>query len=347
MAIRTGIVGLGYWGPNLLRTFSADSDCELVAGCDRDSARLTKFERQYPTVRFTTEVKDLLSDSSIDLVVLATPTETHFPLAKAALLAGKHVFIEKPMARTTKECDALLSLAKRKKRMIFVDHTFVFAPAVEQMAAFVQSGKLGKLLYFDSARINLGLIQKDINVLWDLAIHDLAILSTFTNLRDVTSVGAIGSSHFGAQEEVGHLHLRYRSGFTAHIHVNWLSPVKLRSAILAGTRAMITYDDTEPSEKIRVYDKGVDRGQTKSDLSAVAPQGAKADPFFPVYRSGDIVIPALPATETLALEVHHVLRCLEKKEKPRASGLHGRTIVAILEAADRSLRAHRSVPVSL
>ncbi len=342
MPIKTGIIGLGYWGPNLLRTFGADADCEMVWGCDLNLERHKKLQRQYPAVKFTTDVDDLLSDKSLDLILIATPTATHFSLAKKVLEAGKHVFIEKPMARTTKEADTLLKLAKKKKKQIFVDHTFVFAPAVQEMARMAKK-ELGELRYFDSTRINLGLIQKDINVLWDLAIHDLSILSAFLNLNDVTEVAAHGAAYVGKQEEVAHLHMTFQSGFSAHVHVSWLSPVKLRSVILCGSKAMVTYDDTEPSEKLRVYDKGVEHGKTKADLSAVAPAGAKADPFFPVYRSGDIRIPALPSTETLSLEAHHVMACLQGKEKPRASGEHGRSVVAILEAADKSLKLKRTV----
>lgn len=332
MPIRTGIIGLGYWGPNLLRTFGADADCEMVWGCDLNLERHKKLQRQYPAVKFTSDLDDLLSDKSLDLILIATPTGTHFPLAKKVLEAGKHVFIEKPMARTTKEADILLKLAKKKKKQIFVDHTFVFAPAVQEMARMAKK-ELGELRYFDSTRINLGLIQKDINVLWDLAIHDLSILSAFLDLKDVTEVAAHGNAYVGEQEEVAHLQLTFRSGFSAHVHVSWLSPVKLRSAILCGSKAMITYDDTQPSEKLRVYDKGVER------------TGTKADPFFPVYRSGDIRIPALSSTETLSLEAHHVMASLQGKEKPRASGEHGRSVVAILEAADRSLKLKRTVPL--
>lgn len=341
MPVRVGIVGLGYWGPNLLRNFAADSDCMVVWGCDLNTTRLHKLERQYPAVRFTTDAPNLLDDKTLDLIVIATPNETHADLASRALKAGKHVFIEKPMTRTTKEADALLHLGKRVRRKIFVDHTFVFAPAVQEMAVLANRGMLGKLLYFDSTRINLGLIQKDVNVLWDLAIHDLAILSTFMNLRDIRTISAHGHAYFGNQEEVAHLHLDFRSGFHAHVHVSWLSPVKLRTTILAGTRSMVTFHDTEPSEKLRVYDKGVDRG--KPDSSAVA--SAKADPFFPLYRSGNILIPAIPNTETLALEVRHVLRCLQGKEEPWVTGDDGRTVVAILEAADKSMKTGKAIRI--
>ena len=335
MSVRVGIIGLGYWGPNVLRNFAMQPGCDMAWGCDLSEKNRAKAARQYPAIRMTERAEDLFEDPTLELVIIATPPASHFPLAKAALEAGKHVFIEKPLTPTTKEADALVKLAKQKRRRIFVDHTFMFAPAVTQMAAFVQRGLLGRLLYFDSTRINLGIIQKDTNVLWDLAIHDLSILSTFIDLRSAVSVSANGKAFFGKQEEVAHLHLSFKNGFQAHIHASWLSPVKLRSSILAGSRAMITYDDTQPSEKLRIYDRGIEHDHTKPD------------PFFPVYRSGDILIPSLDGGETLSIEAEHVIRCLQGKEEPLASGAAGRAMVAILEAATRAMRTGKTLPLKL
>lgn len=329
--VKTGIVGLGYWGPNVLRNFAAQAECEMVWACDMVDANLEKVRRSYPAVQLTKEYDDLLNDPSLELILIATPVSTHFPLAKRALEAGKHVFIEKPMAASSAEADELNALAAAKGKMIFVDHTFVFAPAVQKMAQLANDGGLGRLLYFESSRINLGLIQKDVNALWDLAIHDLSILGAMTDLSHVKTVAAHGSKHFGQQEEDVHVHLTFNDGFTAHIHVSWLSPVKIRKTILGGDKAMVVYDDTEPSEKLRVYDRGVEHDTTK------------ADPFFPKYRAGDILIPALQQTETLSIEAQHVLECVAKGTRPVVSGTGGAMIVKLLELADRSLKNNSAV----
>lgn len=323
--VKIAIVGLGYWGPNLVRNFSAEPACELVWGCDKSEERLNWLRGHYPAVKATANFDDVLNDPSIELVLIATPTSTHVALATKALEAGKHVFVEKPLTPTSTEAVALVALAKKQNKLLFVDHTFLFAPAVEKMIEISESGKLGDLLYFDSVRINLGLIQKDTTVLWDLAIHDLSILAGLKDLTAVISVAAIGSSHFGKQTENAHIHLFFRDGFNAHIHVSWLSPVKVRRTTLAGTKAMLTYDDTEPSEKLRLYDSGVVHDATRPD------------PMLPTYRVGDILIPALDRKETLAREAAHVLACVQGKETPRSPGSQGMQMLRILEAAHASL----------
>jgi predicted dehydrogenase len=326
-----GIVGLGYWGPNWLRNFASLEHCELRWGCDLDTNRTAKFARQYPAVRFTKSYEDLLKDPSLDGIVIATPTSSHYPLAKAALEAGKHVLVEKPMTGTVKEAEELVALAKKHKKQLLVDHTFAYTAAVTKIRETVEKGTLGDLLYFDSTRINLGIIQKDCNVLWDLAIHDLTILASIIDLAEVTEVSAVGSAHYGKHIEDGHLHLKFRSGFAAHIHASWLSPLKVRKTFVAGRKAMIVYDDTEPSEKLRLYDKGVDKDDTKPD------------PFFPKYRSGDVLIPALPMTEALSTEAKHFLGCIAGKEKTLVSGEDGLKMVKILTLADESLKQNKPV----
>lgn len=325
--VKTAIVGLGYWGPNLVRNFSADAGCELIWGCDMSEERLNWLRSHYPAVRATASFDDILNDASIELVLIATPTSTHAALATKALNAGKHVFVEKPLTPTSAEARSLVELALSKQKLLFVDHTFLFAPAVETMINTVKSGKLGDLLYFDSVRINLGLIQRDVSVLQDLAIHDLSILAGIKDLSTVTSVAAIGSAHFGKQIENAHMHLTFNDGFNAHIHVSWLSPVKVRRTTLAGSTAMLTYDDTEPSEKLRIYDSGVVHDTTKPD------------PMLPTYHVGDIVIPALENKETIAREAAHVLRCIAGEETPRSPGSQGLRMLQILEAAHASLAA--------
>lgn len=329
--VTVAIVGLGYWGPNWLRNFAAIEGAELRWGCDLSSDRTAKFGRQYPATRFTQRYEDLLADSSLDAIVIATPTSSHFPLAKAALEAGKHVLVEKPMTGTVREAEELVTLATGKKKHLLVDHTFAYTAAVRKIASMVQEQKLGDLLYFDSTRINLGIIQKDCNVLWDLAIHDLTILAAVADLSTVTEVYATGSAHYGKHCEDGHLHLKFKSGFAAHIHASWLSPVKVRKTFVAGRKAMIVYDDTEPSEKLRVYDKGVERDDTKPD------------PFFPKYRSGDVLIPALPTSEALGTEAQHFLACIRGTEKPLVCGTDGLNMVKILSLADESLAKSEAI----
>ncbi len=224
----------------------------------------------------------------------------------------------------------MIALAKAQTRLLFVDHTFAFAGAVRKLKELTESGELGDLYYFDSTRINLGLIQPDVNVLWDLAIHDLAILSQIKDLGGITSVYAHGGKHHGEREEIGHMHLSWKDNFEAHIHVSWLSPVKIRQMIVGGTKKMVLFDDIHPSEKLKIYDTGIQKGQ----LGEVKP----SDPLFPVYRSGDVLIPKIDPTETLKTELLHVLACLEGREKPLAGGSEGLTILRILEASDRSLQ---------
>lgn len=332
-SVSIGIVGLGYWGPNWLRNFAALEGCELRWGCDLSKDRTAKFARQYPATRFTTNVEDLLNDKGLDGIVFATPTSSHFPLAKAALEAGKHVLVEKPMTGGSKEAETLVAAAKKAKKHLLVDHTFAYTSAVRKIADIVSAETLGDLLYFDSTRINLGIIQKDCNVLWDLAIHDLTILANVADLGDVTEVMAIGSAHYGKHVEDAHLHLKFKGGLAAHIHASWLSPVKIRETLIAGRKAMIVYDDMQPSEKIRLYDKGVERDDTKPD------------PFFPRYRSGDVLIPALPVTEALGTEARHFLDCISGKAKPLVSGEDGLKMVKILELSDESLK--KNAPVKM
>lgn len=327
-----GIVGLGYWGPNLLRNFSAIDGWEMRWACDLKDENLAKVRSHYPAVKPTSSFDDLLNDPTLDLIVVATPTKSHFDLAKKALEAGKHVFVEKPMASSSAEAEELIALAKQQGKLLFVDHTFAFAGAVRKMKELMQSGELGELYYFDSTRINLGLIQPDVNVLWDLAIHDLAMLGQLKDLGGLASVFAHGSKHHGEHREIGHLHLTWKDGFDAHVHVSWLSPVKIRQTIVGGTKKMVVFDDIHPSEKLKIYDAGV----TKTKMGEMKP----ADPLFPVYRSGDVVIPKIDTTETLKVELLHVLACIEGKETPLAGGQEGLMMLKILEASDRSLETH-------
>lgn len=329
------IIGLGYWGPNLLRNFASIDEWDVRWACDLKEQNLSKVRSSYPTIRTTTSIDDVFADDAVDLVAIATPTKTHFPLAKRALEAGKHVFVEKPMASSSAEAEELIHLAESQKKLLLVDHTFAFAGAVRKLRDLVRGDELGELYYFDSTRINLGLIQQDVNVLWDLAIHDLSILSQIKNLGRIRSVYAHGSTHHGDHPEIGHLHLTWDDGFEAHIHVSWLSPVKIRRTIVGGTKKMVLFDDIHPSEKLKIYDTGIQKGQ----LGEMAP----SDPLFPVYRTGDVLIPKIDPTETLRTELLHVHACLEGTETPLVGGAEGLMILKILEASDRSLAARSPV----
>lgn len=329
--IGIGIVGLGYWGPNLLRNFLHTPSCQVLFGCDLNKELLKKQQLSYPAVTFTTQFTDILQSNDVKLVAIATRTEAHYPLAKQALEAGKHVFIEKPMTSTLAQATELNELAAQRGLSIFVDHTFAFAASVQKMVEHTKAGDLGELLYFDSTRINLGIIQQDTNVLWDLAVHDLSILGQLRDLDTIKTIYATGSAHYGTQIEVGHLHLTFTDNFTAHIHVSWLSPVKIRHTILGGSKAMITYDDTDPSEKMRLYDKGVEFNET-SHASHI-----------PVYRTGDVIIPALNNKETLLVETDHIIDCMLHNKEPIVSGQEGRKIIQILERADESLASDQVV----
>jgi predicted dehydrogenase len=334
-----GIVGLGYWGPNLLRNFSTCPGWTVKYGCDLSEKNLEKMRAQYPSVTYTSDLNVLLNDPTLSAIAVATPTSGHYAIAKAALEAGKHVLIEKPITTTSAEAEELIALAASKGLHILVDHTFVYTGAVRKIEELVKSGDLGTLYYFDSTRINLGLIQKDVNVLWDLAIHDLSILGLVCDLSTLTSVYAHGSKHYGQQEEIGHLHLSFAGGFEAHIHVSWLSPVKLRQTIIGGTKKMVLFDDINPSEKLKIYDTGVEQktlGETQ-----------QSDPFFPVYRSGDVLIPKIDNTEALRLEADHFHKVIDGLEKPKVPGEQGKKIVQILEYANLSLRDKIPLPVSL
>ena len=337
-SIKVAIVGLGYWGPNLLRNFFAASRCTVKYGCDLSQKNLDKMQRNFPTVTFTSSYDEVLNDPEVQLIAIATPTSAHFPLAKQALLKGKHVLIEKPVTPTSKEADELIAIARKNNLLIFVDHTFIYSPAVRKIAEIVKSGDLGELLYIESTRINLGLIQQDVNVLWDLAIHDLSIISTFVDMGTVTQVYAQGKNYHTKHPEIAHLNLTFASGLQAYIHVSWLSPVKLRQTIVGGSKKMILYDDTQLSEKVKIYDKGV-------NFEKLAVTG-NTNPFFPVYRSGDVLIPALQNKEELGIEAEHILRCIEGTEKPLMAMETPRHLVRILECADESLRTGRSVDLS-
>ncbi|UCB53432.1 MAG: Gfo/Idh/MocA family oxidoreductase, partial [Candidatus Zixiibacteriota bacterium] len=278
--INVGVIGYGYWGPNMVRNFYANKDAKVAWVCDLSKDRLTLVEAGYPTVKTTADHKDILKDSGVDAVVISTPVSAHFPLAQEALESGKHVLLEKPMTSTVEQSEKLVELAAKKKRTLMVDHTFLYTGAVRKMKELVQSGQLGDIYYFDSVRVNLGLFQHDVNVIWDLAPHDFSIMD-FLLQKDPEMVSAVGVSHLGDLENIAYVTVQYPGNLLGHLHVNWLAPVKVRTTLIGGTKKMIVYDDNEPSEKIKIYDKGVE----------TPPYTNSYGDFQCSYRYGNVVIP--------------------------------------------------------
>ncbi|AVM76376.1 Gfo/Idh/MocA family protein [Magnetospirillum gryphiswaldense] len=336
MSIGVGVVGFGYWGPNLARNLAVADGVDLVAVCDADPRAQARVQRLYPGVRTYAALDELLADGGVDAVVVATPVRSHADFALAALRSGRHVLVEKPMAETVAQAELMVEIAAAKGLTLMVDHTFVYTGAVARIAAMVQAGELGRLLYYDSVRINLGLFQSDVDVLWDLAVHDLSILDHLTGAMPV-EVSCITHSHFpDTPANMAYLTLFYGDGLIAHTHVNWLSPVKIRQTVLGGERRMVVYDDIEPDEKLKIYDRGVSFSGA-ADLSAAR----RVD-----YRSGDVIIPALERGEALAGVVGAFRDAVTIGRPLSTDGRAGLRVVRILEAAGRSAKERgRAVPV--
>ena len=334
--INIGVIGYGYWGPNLVRNFSEIPGVQVMAVSDLHSERLSKVKMRFPNVHATLSHTDLLRDSRIDAVAIATPVSTHFDLAMQALRAGKHVLLEKPMTATVEEGERLLTEAVREKRILMVDHTFVYTHAVRKIKELVERNDLGQLFYYDSVRVNLGLFQHDVNVLWDLAVHDLSIMDYVLGVTP-SAVAATGVAHIpGKPEDVAYLTCFFQNNLIAHFHVNWLAPVKIRRTLIGGDQKMIVYDDLEPSEKVKIYDKGITLNNQ--------PEGIYK--LLVGYRSGDMCAPHLDNTEALYTEVRHFLDCIANQRQPLTDGHVGLRIVRILEAATRSMML-RGQPVDI
>ena len=330
--ITIGVVGCGYWGPNLIRNFAEDERAQLRWICDTDERRLNAIARRYPATRTATDYARLLADPELAAVVIATPVATHYAFARVALEAGKHVLIEKPFTTNSREARELVALAERRGLTLMVDHTFVYTGAVRRIKEIVESGELGELLYFDSVRINLGLFQRDINVVWDLAPHDLSIMDYLVE-REPVALTATGSSHIEAGiENIAYVMLRFADSFIAHFHFNWLSPVKIRRTLIAGSRKMIVYDDIEPTEKVRVYDKGVTANRIESDRDKEA-----AYQTLVSYRTGDVWVPKLDSTEALTHVAAEFLDAIAERRAPLTDGAAGLRVVRLLEAAQESI----------
>jgi len=328
--VNVGVVGCGYWGPNLIRNFSNLKTCKVIACSDLLEQRLSHMQRLYPAIRTTTNFREIMNDPMIDAVVIATPVSSHYGMALEALEAGKHVFLEKPLAQSLEEGRKLVELAQKKNRTLMVGHTFVYTAAVNKIKDVIWSGELGDIYYISSSRVNLGIFQDDINVVWDLAPHDISIMNYILNSRPV-SVAAMGQSYIRPGiEDVAFLILKYPQATLANIHVSWLNPNKIRSTTVVGSKKMLVYDDVSSLEKIRIYDKGV----------TVTPHYDTFGEFQLSYRYGDISIPRLDDAEPLKIECQHFIDCIEKGAEPRSGGTHGFEVLLALDAADRSMREH-------
>ena len=327
--IKVGVIGCGYWGPNLIRNFNENYHTELKYACDLDEERLERIKLRYPSVIPTRNYKDLLRDRDLQVIAIATPVHTHYNLAKEALEAGKHLLIEKPLAANVKEAERLVALSKKKNLILFVDHTFIYTGAVRKMKEFISSGELGEIFYFDSVRVNLGLFQPDVNVVWDLAPHDISIMDYIISQKP-KSVVAIGGSHTGnGIEDIAYVTVKFDSELMAHFHVNWMSPVKIRRIIIGGSKKMMVFDDLDPAEKIKIYDKGIIL--TKTDKKLIYQNIVQ-------YRTGDMYAPRIDHAEALKVLIDHLVDCITHKKNPITDGESGLRIIRILEAADKSIK---------
>jgi predicted dehydrogenase len=337
LRITAAVVGLGYWGPNLARNLAASNDFELIALCDVRPERLAAVAAAYPASRRFTSLDEMLASCRPQLVAIATPVRSHAALATQALESGAHVLVEKPLAASVTEGEAMLAVARRCSREIFVDHTFLFTGAVQEIARQLREGLLGELMYVDSVRIALGLFQPDVDVVWDLAPHDLAILDHVLQRRAVT-VQALGTSHNPrGLADIAYLHLDYGRGFQAHLHLSWLSPVKVRRMFFSGSRQSLIWDDLEHADKVKIYDHGI---------SFEVSDPVVRNEMLVSYRKGDMRAPALPIMEALAAEVREIAGVLRDGLRPTAPGTAGLEVLRLLEAADAS-RQRGGTPVAV
>jgi predicted dehydrogenase len=324
--VRFAVVGYGYWGPNIVRNLQGISGVDVTTVCDKSSAARKRVHKNHPQIYVTTEPSEVMSSPEIDAVAIVTPVWTHHELAKAALENGKHVFVEKPFTSNVHQAEELIELAQKKNLKIMVDHTFLFTGAVKKIKQLVQEGLLGKLYYYDSTRVNLGLFQHDINVVWDLAPHDLSILDYVIESNPEALV-ATGQKHLNGLEDIAFITLYFPDSVIAHVNVNWLSPVKVRTTLIGGEKKMLVWNDLEADEKIKIYDKGVDMNSREGVYELLVS-----------YRSGDMWAPHLEQAEALRHELSYFIKCIEDGSNPINDGAAGLRIVRMLEASTKSLR---------
>jgi predicted dehydrogenase len=332
--IRVGVIGYGYWGPNVVRNFREIEGASVVAVCDKNLNALKRLKQAHPEIHTTRDFSEVVTSKDIDAVAVITPVRTHFALAKTALENGKHIFVEKPFTANTAQADELIELADKKKLTIMVDHTFLFTGAVRKIRQLLEDGTMGKLYYYDSTRVNLGLFQHDVNVLWDLAPHDLSIMDFLIHEKP-EGVIATGEKHLNGHIDVAYMTVYFPHNVIAHINVNWLSPVKVRTTLIGGEKRMVVWNDLNADEKIKVYDRGVQMGNRQGVYDLLVS-----------YRSGDMWAPKVEQTEALRSELSYFVECIQGNKRPHNDGLAGRRVVQMLEAADKSLK-HRGEMIPL
>jgi predicted dehydrogenase len=324
--VRFGVIGYGYWGPKVIRNIDLMEEAKLVAICDKSLVSRQKAGKAYPGVQITEDANELMTSPDIDAIAVITPVWTHYELAKAALENGKHIFVEKPFTSNSAQAKELIALAAEKNLKIMVDHTFLFTAAVQKIKQLLEEGALGKLYYYDSTRVNLGLFQHDVNVVWDLAPHDLAIMDHLIE-ESPEAVVATGQSHLNGHEDIAFITLYFPDKVIAHINVNWMSPVKVRTTLIGGEKKMLVWDDVEPDEKVKVYDKGVNVSSREGVYNLLVN-----------YRSGDMWAPRIEQTEALTQELTYFVDCIVNDKTPINDGKAGLRVVRMLEAASESLR---------
>jgi predicted dehydrogenase len=325
--IKVGVIGYGYWGPNIVRNLLSHPDISVAVVADQRKQRLLALKKTYPSIATVSEGKDVIAAKGIDAIAIATPVNSHYSLVRAALAAGKHVLVEKPLAASLHDAESLVAYAQKKSLVVMVDHTYIYSGAIETMKKLVDSGEIGLLQSFTSMRFNLGLFQSDINVIWDLAAHDLSILLYLVE-KEPALVNATGISHTeNGLENIAYITMRYKDGMIAHVGVSWVSPVKIRQILVSGDRKMIAYDDTQASEKVKVYDAGY---SVRTDV--------EKQRLYMDYRSGDILVPKVRTTEALEGVIEDFVRAMSSGVRPRSDAEFGLKVVRTLDAAERSLR---------
>lgn len=330
--MKVGVIGLGYWGPNIVRNLVNNERVSKVVCCDMSQDQLDKIRSMFHDVETTSDYKDILNDESVTAVAVVTPVGTHYQLAKEALLSGKHILVEKPFTASVAQAEELLKLAEDKGLTVMVDHTFLYTPAVQAIKRMLDSGVIGDIYYFDSVRINLGLFQRDVNVIWDLAPHDFSIMNYLINKKPV-SLQAMGADHVGrGLEDVAYVHIDFGNNLVAHFHVNWLSPVKSRKILIAGSEKMVVYDDMENLEKVKIFDKGIEVKNKEDEYQKLIN-----------YRSGDIYSPVLDNTEALKALIKDFVNAIETRTKPLSDGEVGLNVVRLLEATQESIKNNSKI----
>ena len=324
--IKVGVIGYGYWGPNIIRNFNAVDDAVVKGVCDKKDDAIKKIQKNFPGIQCTSNADELVQSPDIDTIAIVTPVSAHFPLAKKALENGKHIFVEKPFTATSAQALELINLAEKKNLTIMIDHTFLFTGAVQKMKELIDTQILGKIYYYDSTRINLGLFQHDVNVVWDLATHDFSIMQYHIPETPV-AIAASGQSHVSDKENIAYITVHCTNKMIAHFNVNWLSPVKVRSTLIGGEKKMLVWDDVAADEKIKVYDKGVEVTNNENIYDLLVS-----------YRSSDMWCPKINQTEALKIECNYFVECVKAGQKPFNGGQSGLEVVRMLEACDASVK---------